>query len=1065
MGYTAKVYLPKCGPSVDAGYNSLMKDAERSSFAHLHVHSHFSLLEGTAPVTQLVKRAVQDGLPALALTDTHALYGAVLFHEKCVEYDVKPIIGMTVWVKTPLQDALPIHSFGQLVLLAKNPEGYRSLCGLASFLQTAVRQKAISWAQLKPYRLGVIGIDAGHAGWCARYIAANQPQNAARYVSQLGGLFEEDGYLGLAINQPEDEALTAKMIELGSRFGVHQVALQPIYCLEPEESKRLKLLAAIDENCPLDEVPKDRIPMSHHPQLHWISPQDVASRFVHFSEAVQAVGHIVDQCEPSLPDGRPIWPKLPLPDDQTAEQALSLQAKAGLAQIFGPSPKQAIEVRLEKELDSINQTGFAPLFLLVAQITRFARETAVPFNTRGSVANSLVAYCIGITNVDPVEHNLLFERFLNPERANMPDIDLDFCSRRRDEVLHFVRRSFGEDKVALVATISTMQPKSAVRETAKAYGLPEATIKKLTALLPRGWHPDPRRRSQKTFQEIADEIEDPEQRLVMQTAVSLVGQPHHLSVHPGGVVISPGPLTDVVPVQMAPKGFLITQFDFRDIEKIGLPKIDLLGIRALTVLADTAELIDQKPPFDLTQIPMNDEKTAHNLQNGLSIGVFQCESTGAQRTMRQLKAKNLADLAIANAFFKPGPATGGMAASFIRRYRGQEEVSFLHDALAPILSSTKGVLLFQEQVLRIATEVAGLSWAEADHLRRGMSKFDAKAMRLMKVRFCTGCQEQAAFTSEQAETLWEQVIAFAGYGFNQGHATAYADISYRSAYLKTHYPAEFLTARLADHGGFHHPAIYMAEAQRLGFRVMPPHVNFSERKFTLTRGLTEHRRKLEGENSQLLIANDQLPTLWMGLGQVRDLRRSTIDQVIEKRPFMSLADLLQKVKMQEKEARHLIQSGGLDGLGANRAAMLNELKTILRAGGAGQMTFAFAQESAAPPESLAEQLEWETRLLGLPMSANPILVYREKTGDDVPLALLPRLLNMKTTIAGTRLPGWTGGKGFYFGDGRSFIITQLEKNAQPKKKLPAWEPFRLTGRWRVDEWGGGWFEAVSVVGV
>ncbi|KAA3656911.1 MAG: hypothetical protein DWQ04_29700 [Chloroflexi bacterium] len=482
----------------------------------------------------------------------------------------------------------------------------------------------------------------------------------------------------------------------------------------------------------------------------------------------------------------------------------------------------------------------------------------------------------------------------------------------------------------------------------------------------------------------------------------------------------------------------------------------------MTVLADTAALgrATHDPDFSLDEIPMDDAETAVNIQNGETIGVFQCESSGAQRTLRQLRAKNVADLAVANAFFKPGPATGGMAKAFVRRYRGEEQVSFLHPSLEPILGPTQGVLLFQEQVLRVATEVAGLNWQEADHLRRGMSKFRAREMSTMRLSFVTGCRKHHAFKPEQAETLWQQVMAFAGYGFNQGHATAYADISYRSAYLKTHWPAEFLCARLQDHGGFHHPAIYMAEARRLRMVARGPHVNFSSRKFSLInkKQKTENgKRKTRGQPS---IPNPQSPILFMGLGQVRDLRRKSVQGILvarEKRPFSDLRDLLGRVGLQKKEVMHLVQCGALDGLGESRAAMLAEAGGVARAGSAAQMAFDFGGETAVLPEMLADRLDWETHILGWPVSANPIELVKDKMADDVPLRYVSRLLNQKTTVAGVRLPGWTGGSGFFVGDGDSFVIARLDKRLTADVKVKTWQPVRLGGVWRQDEWGGGWF--------
>jgi DNA-directed DNA polymerase III PolC len=610
--------------------------------------------------------------------------------------------------------------------------------------------------------------------------------------------------------------------------------------------------------------------------------------------------------------------------------------------------------------------------------------------------------------------------------------------------LDYVRRTYGSEHVALVATISTMRLRSAVRETAKAHGLDEAQIKRLVARLPRGRHPDPRRRDRRSVEEIVAGVADPREQEIVRLACSLIGQPHHLSIHPGGIIITPGPLTDVVPVQWAPKGFLITQFDHQDIEALGLPKIDLLGISALTVIADAAHLVQSRhdSSFDPANIPLDDPLTGDLLARGDTIGVFQCESEGARKTLRQLRASSVPDLAVANAFFKPGPATGGMARSFVRRYRGEETVTFLHPALEPILGSTKGVLLFQEQVLRVAWEIAGLSWAQADYLRRGMSKIQADEMAPIRHEFIRGCQrpepDGPAFTPKQAETLWEQVVAFGGYGFNQGHATAYADVSYRLAYLKAHWPAELLCTRLATHGGFHHQAIYIAEAVRLGIDVKPPHVNHSRAAFTLS-------------------PEPETKTLWMGLGQVRDLRRASVKAIIAARRqhlFTDLPDLLARVDLQPKEVMHLIQCGALDGLGHNRAALLLELAGVDRAGSTMQMTLPFDRPDT-PSESPAQRLAWEQFVLGLPVSVHPLAVLTDRLPEYVPLAQLPDQVGQSVTVAGFRLPGWTGGQGFYLGDGQTFVLVRGSKSF---KSPPPWQPFLLQGRWLNDEFGTGWLQ-------
>jgi DNA polymerase III subunit alpha len=1042
-------------------------------FAHLHVHSHLTLLGGTASPEDLVARAAADGLPALALTDTNALYGAVSFDRACRAAGIRPLLGMTVTVAPPAAHMGPTAMPGRLVLLATGREGYRSLCRLSTLVQArpereALAARGLSWSDLAAHSQGLICLAGGRQGWIERLWRAGQPEAAAEVAARLAEMYPGAAYLSLEIHRPADESVAREVAALGRRYGLHPVAAQPVYCLEAAHRPRLRLLAAIDHNLPLAEVPPGALPADGDPavDLHWLAPHEVAARFAALPGALGAVEEIIARCGPALPGGRPVWPDLKLPPGRSPDDALALLAGEGLAARYVPRVAARARGRLEDELAAIARHGFAPLFLVVADIARFAREAGIPLNTRGSVANSLVAYCAGITGVDPIAHDLLFERFLNPARAEaaggtahgLPDIDLDFCSRRRDEVLDYVRRTYGPERVALVSTISTLQPRGAVREVAKAYGLDEAQARRLVSVLPRGWHPDPRRRDRRTVDDVLAELPEALHRQVVAAAYELVGQPHHLSVHPGGLVITPGPLTDLLPLQWAPKGFAITQYDHRDVEAVGLPKLDLLGIRALTVLADAERLVQRhgNPAFRLAAIPEDDAATARLLSGAETIGVFQCESVGARRTLRQLRAETVRDLAVANAFFKPGPATGGMAAAFVRRYRGQEAVSYLHPALEPILGNTMGVLLFQEQVLRVAREVAGLSWAQADQLRRGMGHFGRDEMAALEEQFVDGCRrpppEGPGLSRPQAETLWQQVLAFAGYGFNQGHATSYALVSYRSAYIKAHWPAAFFCARLAEWGGFHHPAIYMAEARRLGIAVRPPHVNHSGRRFRLEDGSLG-------------------PVLWMGLGQVRDLRRESVRSIIagrRERPFAGLRDLLARVALQPKEVQHLIQCGALDGLPAaepaageapSRAALLEEAAEIRRAGSALQMAFDFAARPAVPAETPARRLAWEQHLLGHPLSVHPLEVVSERLAELVPermpLARLPETAGRLVAVAGVRLPGWPGGQGFFLGDAETFLVARGQRGAE---NPPAWKPLWLRGRWQCDDWETCWLQ-------
>ncbi|MBN2389495.1 MAG: DNA polymerase III subunit alpha, partial [Anaerolineae bacterium] len=546
---------------------------ETTTITHLHVHSQYTLLGGTASVADLAARAAADGLSHLTLTDTNALYGAVAFTRACGAAGIQPILGMTVSVAWPadLQPPDTGETPGLLVLLANNTAGYRSLCCLTSLLQGhADREtrlaRGLSWDDLRTHRAGLLCLSGGRRGWIECCVRAGDTQTARRLAGRLAGIYEERTYLGLELHTADDISVAQEITTIGQFLGIPPVAVQPVYCLTPEDVPRLRLLAAIDHNCPLEAVPASALPDNGDPRvdLHWLSPAELSTRFATLPDALARTGEIAKRCDPALPSGATLWPRLDLPDQQTPAEALVTQAQTGLTARYGLTPDPAIQTRLARELDAINRYGYAPLFLIVANIVRYAHARDIPVSTRGSVANALVAYCLGITTVDPIAHNLLFERFLSPARADLPDIDLDFCSRRRDEVLAYVRRTYGAEHVALVATISTLQLRSAVREVGKAYGLDDAQLQPLLKDLPHGWHP--RHRDMRTLDEMLAPFSDPQQREVLRAAYALVGQPHHLSVHPGGVVITPGPLTDILPVQWAAKGFVITQFDHQDVE-------------------------------------------------------------------------------------------------------------------------------------------------------------------------------------------------------------------------------------------------------------------------------------------------------------------------------------------------------------------------------------------------------------------------------------------------------------------------------------------------------------------
>jgi DNA polymerase III subunit alpha len=1035
------------------------------TFTHLSVRSHYSFLGSTASVQALVDHAQEDSMTHLALTDEAGLHGAVAFASACRKSDIHPIIGMIAPIQPPenfrMSEREQIQP-GQLVFIAKNPAGYRSLCRLTNKLQAHHDRedrlsRGLHFDDLRANREGLICLTGGRRGWLYHAINANDEQLALRLITRLATVFGSDNvFLSLELHNENHLAIAHQITHLGSRFGLGTVAVHPVYCLSPDKAPILKLLTAIKHNNTLSDIQPHLLPDGGDKNitLHWQSTAEISDRYSAFPGALTQINNIISQCDYPLPGGKTIWPSIELPDGQTPDQALAELCSSGLVDLYGEPPSSKPAQRLKDELAAVQRSGFAPLFLIVADIARFAREAGVPTGSRGSVANSLVAYCARITNVDPVANHLLFERFLSPGRTDLPDIDLDFCSRRRDEILEYVRATYGPDHVALVGTINKLRLRSAVRETAKAYGLDTNAINKLIKKLPRRYHPGSRH-IHPTTTEIISSLDDPHWQKVVEQASQIVGLPHHMGVHPGAVVITPTHLADFLPLQWATKGFLTTQYDFRDIEKIGLPKLDLLGISALTVMADAADLVRQhhNGSFKLENIPGNDPATGDLISRSDTIGIFQCESQGARGTLRKLKARSIRDLAVANAFFKPGPATGGMAAAFVRRYRGEESVRFLHPSLEPILGTTSGVLLFQEQILRIAREIAGLSWEGAGALRRGMSKMHSREMEGIKVSFIQGCQrlspEGPELTLEQAERLWGQVVAFSGYGFNQGHATAYAAVSYRMAYLKTYWPAAYMCARLGNHGGFHHPAVYMAEAIRLGIEIRPPHINHSLKRFTL-----------EWE--------DSTPTIWMGLDQVRQLRRTTIKIIIHQRkiaPFSDLLDFLQRGNLQPREITNLILCGALDGLGPSRSSLLSEAKEANIRHNPLQLPL-FAQQplnqETYTADTPQEKATWELKILGYPVSTlqKPLYGIVNNQPEVVPLSKLHVYAQHTKLAAGVRIPGWTGGKGFYLWDGDTWIIARLPDQL-PSPEI--WKPMVFRGRYMCDEWGSDWLQIEEII--
>ena len=984
-------------------------------FTHLRVHSSYSFLRGLASPAELVQTAAQHGIDALALTDHHGLTGAIEFYDTCREAGIRPIIGLELAVAFPpnpiafssVLSAETRVGSGILTLLALDSTGWRSLCRLSSALESD--ETVLPFEKLAQETAGLLCLTGGVRGILMKLLASGQKRTASALLSSLRALFPDRLYIELQKHGPEDGELVAGLSELAQHNQLPVTATHDIHYRSADQAALQRVLAAIRVIHPLTLLTLEEVAP---PGAHFLSPAEMIRHFADFPQALAGTQEAADRCRLELPLGIPHFPEVELPAGLTAIDVLRQKAEAGAERLYGQITTD-IRSRLDHELTVIGQCGYATLFLIVEDILDYARQQGVPTASRGSAASSLVAHCLGITSPDPIHHNLYFERFLNPARATPPDIDTDLCSRRREEVIRYVYARFGQERVATVCTINRFRSRSALRDVAKAYGLPAEAVSALADSLPHRWYGPPNRRGDNDapYAELAERFSSPIHQAIFRDAAALIGLPHHLSVHPGGVVIAPGALTDFSPTLMAPKGVHITQFDLVSIERLGLVKIDLLGIRGLTVLGDVAEAIvstgfqqqgesgipgiaEKLPPISertvigrlslalrastactdgafpgkgsyslelLDAIPEEDPATSETIQQARTIGCFQIESPGMRATLREIRARSVEDILVALALYRPGPLTGGLKDAFVQRHiavRGESgkngaaaQPYEIHPALTPLLADTHGVILYQEQVLRIAHELAGLSLADADLLRRAMSHFDpGKQMQTLKEKFVAGVYVHNGVPDTAAERIWDLMAAFASYGFPKAHAASYAQVGWRSAWCKTHHPALFMAAVLANWGGYYSQRVYLTEARRLGLAIRPPHVSHAGRQFSL--------KYIEGQ-----------PVLFMGLDQVRDLTHRTQDGIQREQPFRSLDDFLARVDPRPVEAVNLVKIGALEGLGTI-PALLHQLE----GGGwrGGQLSFFSLDLSAGEDWSLSEKVTAQEEILGTGVIAHPL---------------------------------------------------------------------------------------------
>ncbi len=956
-------------------FNPIMKSLD---IPFLRTHSYFGLLESLMPPEDLAENAAAHGIRTLGLTDHKYLSGALDFYEACCAVDVKPILGLEI-------DITFQGSTGRLVLLAKDGQGWSNLCWLSS--QSLIDQNPLNLETLNAHRGGLLCITGGHRGILRKLIHSTpiHSKTPQRFLDDLQSIFEMDCFLEVQryltgpLNHEPD------LIQIAHRYGLRLIASQNIHYRQPKDQQLLKTITAIRHNVPVSQLKGWQLPPD---QAYFPTKNDFAHRYRDLPEAITNLDRVVERCNFELPIGKTHYPSFPTPNGFSQAEYLRVRAYQGAREIYKELTPH-IKNRLEHELSIITEMGYEPIFLIMEDVLKHARQLGIPTSSRGSAASSLVAHCLQITSPDPLALDLYFERFLNPARKKPPDIDTDIASHQRDEVIQYVFDTYHPDKVAMVGTINRYRPKSALNDVAKAYGLPPEIIRQLSKKLPSSFHFRSNAANRDPFEPLINDSTIPNIKEIVHDARSILNMPRHLSVHPGGIIIAPFPIKDLIPLMHSPSlGINHAQYDLEGIEKFGMVKIDLLGIRGLTVLGEVANQIQSWHQSEyqnglnvLNHIPDDDPETAKTISSARTIGCFQIESPGMRATLREISAQSVEDIMAALALYRPGPLRGGLWDAFVRRFRGEEQVAHIHQSLRNLLSDTLGVILYQEQVLRIAHELGGLSIAEADILRRAMSHFDpGGTMKTLQKNFIKGARQRHNIPVETAEGIWDMMAAFAGYGFPKAHAASYAQLAWNSAWCKTHYPAEFMCAVLGYGGGYYSQRVYLMEARRLGLVIKPPHINHAHLRF------------------RVAYPNGQ-PILYMGLNQVRDLTHKTIKSIINNRPFSSLDDFLIRIDPQKKEARHLIMCGTFEGL----ISIPQALKRINRRGLPGQMNL-FSDTESTEDWDIEQLSKAQHEILGVSLEMSPLERFSDQIQSSGAVSTLEavNLIGKRILVAGMR---------------------------------------------------------------
>ena len=960
-------------------------------FVHLHTHTEYSLFDGISRIPDLVAHVKEMGQTAIAITDHGSMYGAVYLYNECKKQGIKPIIGCEIYITQNSRFQVPPgrEKLYHLILLAENNEGYHNLVKICSRAWTEGfhNKPRADHDLLRKYHKGLIALSACVGGELPQAILSGDMDKAHEVIKFYIDTFGRDNYFIELQNHrlPEEASVRPVLADLAKEYGLGLVATNDFHYVRKEDAASQEIKLCISTGKTLDD------PEHFHfanDEFYCKSGEEMRSVLGGYEGAIENTARIAERCNVTFTFGEHKLPAFDVPEGETAKTYLRKLCEKAIPERYGQKVPEVMN-RLNYELGIIDRMGFSDYFLIVMDFIHFAKTHGIPIGPgRGSAAGSIVSYLLHITELDPLEFDLLFERFLNPERVSMPDIDTDLCYRGRGRVIEYLAHKYGEDHVAQIITFSTLAARAVIRDVGRVMNLPLRDVDKIAKMIPQG----PGVTLEKTLEsshEFKSAYEtNPTVHTLIDHCLKLEGLSRQAGTHAAGVVICSAPVDDFVPIQLTQENFIQTQYEKDQVEKLGLLKMDLLGLRNLTVIQDTVDMIKENRNIDLDvrKIPYKDKATCEMLCQGDTIGVFQSESSGYTNLLMQLAPGAFQDLIPMVALYRPGPLGSGMAEDFIKRKHGKIPVEYPHPMLEPVLKETYGVILYQEQVMRIASVMGGFSLGQADLLRRAMGHKESDVLLAQRQAFLEGAEKQGV-SSEVANHVFDLMVHFAGYGFNKSHSVCYAWIAWQTAYLKAHFRPEFMAAMMTCYNGDRGKVSrYIANSRKHGVKLVAPNVNRSRASFAASGN-----------------------TILFGLSGIQHLGDAAVESIIEARekdgPFTALSDFLERVDGRTVNARaceSLIKCGALDDLGANRPQMLEALPQAMSNAAmvredrqSGQISL-FGQSEPVhevaykplPDASAREKIDWERQLLGFYVSGHPLDRFKNEMKQCVPLSEL-----------------------------------------------------------------------------